>query len=131
MRRLLSSLVLVAALLGFAAAPVAADPPSARVVLSFDFSDNSNPPAVSNGVFHITADVLPEGTRGVVRMIAIAPAGAGVSNLVCRFQNVVKSRVQCGFNFSVSGTWSIRAQYATDTASPIVLTTGTNIRVGD
>ncbi len=131
MRRLLGSVVLIAALLGFAVTPVAADPPSARVVLSFDFSDNSSPPAVSNGVFHITADVLPEGTRGVVRMIAIAPAGAGVSNLVCRFQNVVKSRVDCGFNFTVSGTWSIRAQYATDASSPIALTTGTNIRVGD
>ncbi len=130
-RRFIATVVLIAASLGLAVAPVAADPPSARVVLSFDFSDNSNPPAVSNGVFHITADVLPEGTRGYVRMIAIAPADAGVPNLACRFQNVLKSRVECGFTFSVAGTWSIRAQYATDLSSPIALTTGTNIRVGD
>ena len=131
MRRFFASLVLVAASLGLAVAPVAADPPSARIVLSFDFSDNSAPPAVSNGVFHIATDVLPEGTRGVVRMIAIAPGDAGVPNLVCRFQNVVKSRVECGFNFTAAGTWLIRAQYATDLSSPIVLTSGTSIRVGD
>ena len=77
MRRLIASLVLVAASLGLAVAPAAADPPSARIVLSFDFSDNSAPPAVSNGVFHIATDVLPEGTRGVVRLIAIAPTDAG------------------------------------------------------
>lgn len=131
MRRLVASLLLIAASLGLAVAPVAADPPSARVVLSFDFSDNSSAPAVSNGVFHITTDVLPEGTRGVVRLIAVAPSDAGVSNLVCRFQNVVKSRVDCGFNFTAAGTWFIRAQYAPDASSPIAVTSGTNIRVGD
>ncbi len=100
------------------------------MVLSFDFSDNSAPPAVSNGVFHIAVDVLPEGSRGVVRMIAIPPADAGVSNLVCRFQNVVKSRVECGFNFTAVGTWLIRAQYAPDLSSPIALTSGTSARIG-
>ncbi len=130
-RRLIASLVLVAASLGLAVAPAAADPPSARIVLSFDFSDNSAPPAVSNGAFHIATDVLPEGTRGVVRLIAIAPTDAGVSNLVCRFQNVVKSRVECGFNFTAAGTWLIRAQYAPDLSSPIAFTSGTSIRVGD
>ncbi|MHB8333933.1 MAG: hypothetical protein ACYDEH_03385 [Acidimicrobiales bacterium] len=131
MRPVLASIVFAVASLGLFTTPVSADPPSARIVLSFDFSDNSVAPAVSNGVFHIATDVLPEGTRGVVRMIAIAPADAGVSNLLCRFQNVVKSRVECGFNFTVAGTWLIRAQYAPDLSSPIAFTSGTSIRVGD
>lgn len=123
-------MLFVASAVGFVVAPVAADPAPAKVVLSFDFSDNSNPPAASNGVFHITADVLPEGTRGFVRMIAIPPADAGVSNLYCRFQPVTQDRARCGFHFTAPGTWSIRAQYGMNPATPVVVTAGTSMRVG-
>ncbi len=123
-------MLFVASAVGFVVVPVAADPPPAKVVLSFDFSDNSNPPAASNGVFHITTDVLPESTKGFVRMIAIPPAGAGVSTLYCRFQPVEHFRVHCGFNFTASGYWSIRAQYGMDPSAPIMVTAGTSMRVG-
>ncbi len=130
MRRMLAAVLLTACSLGLAVAPAAADQGVSRIVLAFDFSDNAGPPAVSNGAFNIMVDVLPEGTRGVVRMVAIAPADAATSNLVCRFQTIDKGRVECAFNFTVSGTWSIRAQYAPDTSSPISTVSVTNIRVG-
>lgn len=130
MRRVLVALLMVASTIGLAVAPAAADPGSSKIVLSFDFSDNSSPPAVSSGVFNIMVDVLPEATRGIVRMVAIAPSDANVTNLVCRFQSIEKSRVACAFNFTASGTWTIRAQYATDTSSPVSAVSVTNIRVG-
>ncbi len=130
MRRVLIAVVMMASMLGLAVAPASGDSGLAKMVLSFDFSDNSNPPAVSGGAFNITVDVLPESTRGLVRMVAVAPSDANVANSVCRFQTIDKSRVACTFNFTAPGTWSIRAQYATDTLSPVSAVSVTNIRVG-
>jgi hypothetical protein len=113
--------------------PAGADPPTNpdKVSLSYDFSDNNNPASASNGVFNIIVNVLPEQTPGVVRIVAVAPAGAGVNNLVCRFQVVSESNVECGFNFTASGTWAIHAQYAPRLSLDVAATAGTNISVSN
>ena len=131
MRRTLLAFLLMVASLGVSVAAASGDVNDpARTNLSFDFSDNGSSPSASGGDFNIIVDVLPEGTPGLVRMVATAPVDAGVSDLVCRFQLVEKSRVECAFNFTAGGTWSIRAQYATTTTSGVSAVTDTNIRVG-
>ena len=131
MRRALLAVLLTVASLGVSVAAASGDVNDpARTNLSFDFSDNGSSPSASGGDFNIIVDVLPEGTPGFVRVVATAPDNAGVSNLVCRFQSVWKSRVECAFNFTAGGTWSIRAQYATTTTSGVSAVTDTNIRVG-
>lgn len=134
MRRVLCAALLVAATFGFVVAPVGADSsgPSVgpdKVSLSYDFSDNNDPASASGGVFNIIANVRPEHTPGVVRMVAVAPPDAGVANLVCRFQNVVHSTVECGFNFTAGGTWAIHVQYAANRDSDVSATAVTNISV--
>ncbi|MGH9020085.1 MAG: hypothetical protein ACRDV0_03600 [Acidimicrobiales bacterium] len=134
MRRALSALALSAALMGLVALPVGATvvgPTGVRVHLSFDFSDNSGPASASNGSFNIIADVLPEHSPGVVRMVAYAPSGANVDNLVCRFQSVGKSQVECAFNFTASGTWEIKAEFATGRSDDVSATAITNIDVSN
>jgi hypothetical protein len=113
--------------------PAGADPPTNpnKVSLSYDFSDNNDPASVSNGVFNIIVNVLPEQTPGVVRMVAVAPASAGVNNLVCRYQAVSESNVECGFNFTASGTWAIHAQYAPIRGLDVAATAVTNISVSN
>ncbi len=101
------------------------------ITLSFDFSDNGAAPSVSGGTFNVGVDVLPEQTPGVVRMVAVAPADSGAPTMVCRFQDVVNSRVRCAFTFTVSGTWTLHAQYAPDRLSPVAAAATTNIRVGN
>lgn len=101
-----------------------------RIHLSFDFSDNSDAASASNGYFNIIVDVLPERTPGIVRMVAIAPSGADVGNLICPFQKVFRSSVECSFNFPVSGTWAIRAQYAPAKGADVSSGVTTNITVG-
>ena len=131
MRRVLLALLVTCSTLGVSVVAAGADQNGpARPNLSFDFSDNGAAPSASGGVFNIIVDVLPEGTPGFVRVVASAPANAGVSGLVCRFQSVDKSRVECPFNFSAGGTWAIRAQYATTTTTGVTAVTDTNIRVG-
>ena len=135
MRRALTAALLVATSVGVFAVPAIGDTPGtsgpARVSLSYDFSDNNDPASASNGVFNIIVDVLPEHTPGVVRMVAVAPADSGVNNLVCRYQVVSKSTVECGFNFTASGTWAIHAQYASSRGADVVATAVTNISVSD
>jgi hypothetical protein len=116
-----------------------------NVIVAFDFSDNSAPPSAStgpqtassnpstapNGSFNIIADVFPENTGGFIRMVAVAPAGSGVNNLVCPFQPVQQAQAECWFNFTAPGVWNIHAQYALDMKSSISAESITNLRVGN
>lgn len=132
MRRVLLAALFVASSVGIFTLPAVADNSGgSNVVLSFDFSDNSAPASLSNanGSFNIIADVLPEHTGGVVRMVAVAPDSSGQSNLVCSFQPVQKSQVECGFNFTTNGVWTIRAQYAPDVKSEVSSVSVTRLRV--
>jgi hypothetical protein len=150
MRRVLLALFFVAAGFGIYIAPSGADAPLfSNVVLSFDFSDNSGHAVVSSepqasqgssyapnstsnpGSFNIISDVLPENTGGVVRMVAIPPASSGNSALVCGYQPVQQSQVECNFNFSTNGVWSIKAQYSVDTKSAISSVSVTSLRVSN
>jgi hypothetical protein len=110
--------------------PAAADNPlPLPIVISFDFSDNSLPASLSNGDFNVIADVLPEHTGGVVRMVAISPDNSGVSNLVCPFQPVQQSQVECKFYFTTNGVWTVRAQFAPDPKSDVTSVSITRLRV--
>ncbi len=132
MRRLLPALLLVGSTLGLVAVPAGAEVSASdatKIHLSFDFSDNSDPASASGGAFNIITDVLPEHSPGVVRMVAVAPADSGLANLVCRYQEVSASQVECGFNFTVNGTWEIRAQYAANRETDVSATAVTNIYV--
>jgi hypothetical protein len=132
MRRVLLAVLFVAASVGFFIAPSGADPATpANVVLSFDFSDNSAPASASNGSFNIITDVLPEHTGGVVRMVATAPDSSNLPNLVCGYQAVQQSQVECAFNFTTPGVWSIKSQYATDTKSDVSSVSTTRLRVAN
>ena len=150
MRRVLLALFFVAASIGIYVAPSGADSPLfSNVVLSFDFSDNSSAAVVSAqpeasqgpsyalgstsnpGSFNIISDVLPENTGGVVRMVAVPPAASGDPNLVCGYQPVQQSQVECSFNFSTNGVWSIKAQYSVDTKSAISSVSITSLRVNN
>lgn len=125
-------MLFVACSIGFVAIPAGADLTIQNsVVLSFDFSDNSVPASASNGTFNVIADVLPEHTGGVVRMVAIAPAAANQPNIVCSYQPVQQSQVECGFNFSADGVWQIRAEYSTDTKSTVSSVSVTALRVSN
>jgi len=102
-----------------------------NVILAFDFSDNSAPPSASTGTFNIIADVFPENTGGDIRMVAVAPASSGASNLVCSFRPVQQAQAECNFNFTVPGVWTIHAQYAVDAKDGISAESVTNLRVGN
>lgn len=111
--------------------PAGADPATpSKVKLSFDYSDNNSPASASNGTFNIIVDVLPEHTPGVVRIVAYSPDGFSVDSLTCTYQAVVKSRVECAFNFTSSGVWSIHVQYAASAKDDSIATAKTNLRVG-
>jgi len=130
MRRALLAALFVASSVGILSLPAGADSPTpSNIVLSFDFSDNSTPASASNGSFSVIANVLPEHTGGVVRMVAIAPDNSGNSNLVCPFQPVQKSQVECAFNFTTNGVWSIKAQFAPDNKSDVSSISITRLRV--
>ncbi|MCU1362402.1 MAG: hypothetical protein JWM55_230 [Acidimicrobiaceae bacterium] len=137
MRRVLAAAVVVAVSLGFFTLPSGADLgiPS-NVVLSFNFSDNSFPASISTGPnnlnpFNVIADVVPQNTGGVIRMVAIAPASSTVNNLVCSFQPVQQGEVECAFNFTADGVWTVRAQYATDSKSGVSSVSSTSLRVAN
>jgi hypothetical protein len=126
------AILLVVSGLGITVGSAWADASSGNpITLSYDFSDNGAAPSVSGGAFNVGVDVLPEQTPGVVRMVAVAPADSGASTMVCRFQDVTNSRVRCAFTFTVSGTWTLHAQYAPDRFSPVAAAATTNIRVGN
>ncbi|MFY9783552.1 MAG: hypothetical protein WAK12_08495 [Acidimicrobiales bacterium] len=134
MRRVLAAALFVAVSLGFFTLPSGADLviPS-NVLLSFDLSDNSVPATTDGGAFDIpfivNADVLPQNTGGVVRMVAIAPTNSTVNNLVCGFQPVQQGEVQCAFYFTADGVWTIKAEYATDTKSGVSSVSTTALRI--
>ena len=130
MRRVLLAGLFVASSVGLFVAPSGADSSTpTSVVLSFDFGDNSAPASVADGPFSIITNVLPERTGGVVRMVAVAPDSANIPNLVCPYQPVQQSHVECVFNFTTNGVWTIRTQYATDTKSAVSSTSITRLRV--
>lgn len=130
-RRLIAACVLVASSLGVFALSSGADPsPSpSLIVLSFDFSDNFLPASSTNGGFNVIADVLPAHSGGVVRMVAIAPPDSTATNLVCGFQSVQQSQVECAFNFSASGVWRVKAQFASARGVQVESVSITSLRV--
>jgi hypothetical protein len=129
MRRLLCAALLVASSIGIFAISAAADDSSSKVLLSFDYSDNTSPPSASNGTFNVIVDVLPGDSTGLVRMFAVAPVSTGDSNLVCRFQWIDQSQAECAFNFPDPGVWAIHAQYVVVPQSDVVAVAVTNLRV--
>lgn len=130
MRRLLWTALFSAASIGVLAIPAGADVATFGnlnpIVLSYDFSNNSAPASVSNGPFTITVDILPEHTPGFVRVTAVAPDGSASTPLVCAYQPVQQSQVQCTFSFTSTGLWSIRADYSI-TQKPTASTTSTQV----
>jgi hypothetical protein len=135
MRRVLWAFVFVAASVGVLALPAGAavvlPGDIGPIALSFDFSDNSAPASVSNGPFTVTVDVLPANTPGVIRVTADAPDGSGNAPVVCDFQSVQQSQIQCNFTFTTSGLWSIRADYAPSKNFPVEVFAVTVLRVGN
>jgi hypothetical protein len=135
MRRMLLAALFVAASVGFLAMPAGADVVGpgdiSSIALSFDFSDNSAPAAVSNGPFTVTLDVLPEHTPGVIRITADAPDGSGNAPVVCDYQDIQQAQVQCNFTFTTSGLWSLRADFAASKTSPVEVFAVTVLRVGN
>ncbi len=129
MRRLLCAALLVATSIGIAVIPAAADDSSNKVLMSFDYSDNSAPPSVSNGDFNVIVDVLPGDATGLVRMFAVAPLVTGDANIVCHFQWINQNQVECAFNFPDIGVWAIHAQYVTAPQTDVVAVAVTNLRV--
>lgn len=130
MRRLLCAVLIVASSLGIIVAPALADT-SSEVLLSFDYSDNSAPPSVSNGSFNVIVDVLPGDATGLIRMFAVAPASTNDSNIVCHFQWINQSQVECAFNFPDPGVWEIHSQYIVAPQSDVVVVARTNLRVNN
>jgi hypothetical protein len=134
MRRVLWAVLFTAASIGILAIPAGAEtvvPTGLNpIVLSYDFSNNSQPAAVSNGTFYVTIDVLPEHTAGVVRVTADAPDGSGNAPVVCDYQQVQQSQVQCPFIFTTNGLWSIKAEFAAGPKQPPQAFAVTVLRVG-
>lgn len=119
--------------LGFTGTAGASGSGDSPVILSFDFSDNSQAASVSGGGFNIIADVLALSGQpgGDVRMVAIAPASSGSSNLVCGFQAVQHGQVECAFNFSAAGEWRVRAVWVDSTKDPVGAFSQTVVRVSN
>jgi hypothetical protein len=120
---------MVASSIGIIVIPAAADDSSDKVLLSFDYSDNSAPASVSNGSFNVIVDVLPGDATGLVRMFAVAPASTNDPNIVCHFQWINQSQAACAFNFPDTGVWAIHAQYVVVPQTDVVAVAVTNLRV--
>jgi hypothetical protein len=129
MRRLLCAALIVASTIGIFAVPATADPTDNKTLLSFDYSDNTAPPSASNGSFNVIVDVLPGDSTGLVRMFAVAPLSTGDSNIVCHFQWIDQSQVECAFNFPDPGVWAIHAQYVIAPQTDVIAVAVTNLRV--
>jgi hypothetical protein len=129
MRRLLCAALIVASTIGIFAVPATADPTDNKTLLSFDYSDNTAPPSASNGSFNVIVDVLPGDSTGLVRMFAVAPQSTGDSNIVCHFQWIDQSQVECAFNFPDPGVWAIHAQYVIAPQTDVIAVAVTNLRV--
>lgn len=133
MRRAILAILFVMSGVGFLALPSGADSSTSTsgIVLSFDFSDNSSAASVSNGTFNIITDVLPSHTGGVVRMVATPPDNSNSANLVCPYQSVQGSQVECAFKFNSNGVWTIKSQFAPDRSSDISSVSITRLRVAN
>ena len=129
MRRLLCAALIVASSIGIFTIPATADPSQDKTLLSFDYSDNTAPPSASNGSFNVIVDVLPGDSTGLVRMFAVAPLSTGDSNIVCHFQWIDQSQVECAFNFPDPGVWAIHAQYVIAPQTDVIAVAVTNLRV--
>lgn len=106
--------MIMAVIMGpMATAEAASTVAKSKVVLAFDFSDNSVPASVSKGTFHIIVNVLPEHTSGMVRIVASPPASMAVffAPQTCAYKKIVKNQIKCGFRFTTEGVWSVHAQY--------------------
>jgi hypothetical protein len=129
MRRLLCAALIVASSIGIFVIPSTADDSSGKVLLSFDYSDNSAPASASNGSFNVIVDVLPGDATGLIRMFAVAPASTNDSNIVCHFQWINQSQAECAFNFPDPGVWAIHSQYVVVPNTDVVAVAVTNLRV--
>jgi hypothetical protein len=129
MRRLLCAALIVASSIGIFVIPSTADDSSGKVLLSFDYSDNSAPASASNGSFNVIVDVLPGSATGLIRMFAVAPASTNDSNIVCHFQWIDQSQAECAFNFPDPGVWAIHSQYVVVPNTDVVAVAVTNLRV--
>ena len=129
MRRLLCAALIVASSIGIFVIPSTADDSSGKVLLSFDYSDNSAPASASNGSFNVIVDVLPGSATGLIRMFAVAPASTNDSNIVCHFQWINQSQAECAFNFPDPGVWAIHSQYVVVPNTDVVAVAVTNLRV--
>lgn len=109
--------------------PAAADNSSGKILLSFDYSDNSARPSAVNGSFNVIVDVLPGDSTGLIRMFAVAPASLNDSNIVCRFQWINQSQAECAFNFPDPGVWAIHSQYVGAPQTDVLAVAVTNLRV--
>ena len=134
MRRALVAALLAVSSIGVFAIPALADGGATdpnKVALSFDFSDNDVGASVSNGAFNIITDVLPEHTAGLVRMIAVAPDGTNDPNMICAFQSVQQSQVECSFTFPDPGVWIIKSQYQPAPKTDVTTSAVIRLRVGN
>ena len=129
MRRLICAALFVASSIGILAIPATADPqPVDKITLSFDYSDNNAHASASNGTFNVIVNILPEDSVGLIRMVAVS-LDTNDNNLVCRFQWINKSQVECAFNFTDNGIWAIHAQYEGAPQTDVVATAVTKLRV--
>ncbi|MGD0691644.1 MAG: hypothetical protein ABSA22_04825 [Acidimicrobiales bacterium] len=119
----------MASSIGIFVIPSTADDSSGKVLLSFDYSDNSAPASASNGSFNVIVDVLPGDATGLIRMFAVAPASTNDSNIVCHFQWINQSQAECAFNFPDPGVWAIHSQYVVVPNTDVVAVAVTNLRV--
>ncbi|HEY7931282.1 MAG TPA: hypothetical protein VIC81_03360 [Acidimicrobiales bacterium] len=106
-------------------------PDPGQLRLSYDFSDNDEPASVSDGVFNIIVDVLPEHTDGLVRLIVIAPDNTNDPTMVCPFQTVKQNHVECAFTFPDPGVWTVKAQYQPAPKTDVTVTSITRLRVSN
>ncbi len=59
----------------------------------------------------------------------LRPPRPTANNIVCPFQPVQQSQVECGFDFPSSGVWEIKSQYSIDTVSGVSSVSVTSLRV--
>lgn len=133
MRRMIVAAVMAVSTVGMLVIPAGADPTAPpKLTMSFDYSDNSSPAAVSNGPFNIIVDVLPESVNGLVRMVAVPPADSNQPRQFCTYQWIDNSnQVECSFAFTAEGVWSIRAIYEPIPKTDATASAFTNLRVAN
>lgn len=132
MRRALFAALLAVSSIGFFTLPAGAmflSSAQSSTTLSFSLTDNSSPASASGGPFNIMIDVLPRSIPGAIRIVAVAPDGSGDSNLVCGYRDVLKGQVECAFNFTSAGIWSIHVQMTNADRSNVLAWAVTNLRV--